>query len=293
MPRLSLILAILSALTLAACQRSDGAAKGRDGDVVVAQVSGRQVWASDVRREAVVQGLTDDQAGLPIGSDLFRRVLDEVIDQKLLAIEAERRRLQDDPAAQRRLQATRERILGDILVESVVDGAVSEAAIATLYREQLRLARTTEELRPRLIVTATRPEAEAVLGLLGQGAPFEGLASERSIDAATRVAGGDLGYATLDVMPRPYAQVLATAAVGQVVGPVQTEGGWAVLKVEDRRPATPPTLAEARPLIVRYLTYERVRQLLEELRGQAEIEVRLNSDAPAAPAPKSRTGGPA
>ncbi|HMP63452.1 MAG TPA: peptidylprolyl isomerase, partial [Phenylobacterium sp.] len=72
-----------------------------------------------------------------ISSDLFRRVLDEVIDQKLLAAEALKRNLDEDPVAQRRLAAARERILGDMLVESVVSNAVKENAIRGLYQEQL------------------------------------------------------------------------------------------------------------------------------------------------------------
>ena len=41
-------------------------------------------------------------------------------------------------------------------------------------------------------------------------------------------------------------------------------------------------LDQARPLIVRYLTYEGVRQLLEQLRGKAQVEVFLNPAKPAA-----------
>ena len=104
-------------------------------------------------------------------------------------------------------------------------------------------------------------------------------------------------------MPEAYANALRDKPAGSTVGPFQTEGGWAVLRVEDRRRETPPTLEQARPQIVRYLTYEGVRQLLEQLRGKAEVEVMLNGDstsqepasapasppasapAPAAPAP--------
>ena len=90
----------------------------------------------------MAQGLIGEGEPLDITSDLFRRVLDEVIDQKLLAGEAQRRRLDSSALAQRRLEATRERILGDMLVESVVDKAVSDQAVQTLYNEQLRLAKT-------------------------------------------------------------------------------------------------------------------------------------------------------
>ena len=284
-PTRTLLFATLAAaLTLAACNRGPGGEAAPDADdTAVATVQDQTLWASDVRREAVAQGLIGEDEPLDVTSDLFRRVLDEVIDQKLLAAEAERRGLDNSALAQRRLEATRARILGDMLVESVVDDTINEDAVETLYREQLRLARTSEEIRVRVILSRTQAEAAAVLGILGQGAAFEAVAAERSIDETTRFSGGDLGYSTVDVMPQAYAAALREAPAGSTVGPFQTEGGWAVLRVEDRRQETPPTLEQARPQIVRYLTYEGVRQLLEELRGKAEVEVLLADDSGAQP----------
>jgi len=266
-------------LTLAACGRGGGSERPPEpGDRAVAKVQDETIWASDVRREAVAQGLVGEGEPLDVTSDLFRRVLDEVIDQKLLGREAERRGLDNSALAQRRLEATRERILGDMLVETVVNNTITDKSVEALYQEQLRLARTSEEIRTRLILSRTKPEADAVVGILAQGAAFEAVAMERSIDEATRFSGGDLGYSTLDVMPQAYANALRDRPAGSTVGPFQTEGGWAVLRVEDRRRETPPTLEQARPQIVRYLTYEGVRQLLEELRGKASVDVLLSGD---------------
>ena len=117
---LFLIAAVGLALGAAACGRGGDEAAPEKNDRVVAQVNDRAVWASDVRREAVAQGLIGEDDPLDLSSELFRRVMDEVVDQKLLAAEAERRGLDSSPAAQRRLQAVRERILGDMLVEKVV-----------------------------------------------------------------------------------------------------------------------------------------------------------------------------
>ena len=285
---------MVASLAVSACSRGGRDHAPEAGDKAVAKVQDATIWASDVRREAVAQGLIGENEPLDATSELFRRVLDEVIDQKLLAREAERRRLDASPLAQRRLEATRERILGDMLVENVVDGAVSEQAVQTLYNEQLRLAKTSEEIRVRLILTRTKAEADAVLGILRQGAAFEAVASERSIDEATRFSGGDLGYSTLDVMPQSYAAALRDRPAGSVVGPFQTEGGWAVLRVEDRRKETPPTLEQARPQIVRYLTYDGVRRLLEQLRGKSKVDVLLPASPAASvpPTPASPSSAP-
>ena len=275
-------------LGVAACGRGSGSDRPPEpGDRAVARVQDQTIWASDVKREAVAQGLVGEGEPLDVTSDLFRRVLDEVIDQKLLATEADRRGLDNSALAQRRLEATRERILGDMLVETVVNGTISDRAVETIYQEQVRLAQTSEEIRVRLILSRTKAEADAVIGILAQGAAFEAVAAESSIDDATRYSGGDLGYRTLDVMPEAYANALRDKPAGSTVGPFQTEGGWAVLRVEDRRRETPPTLEQARPQIVRYLTYEGVRQLLEQLRGKARVDILLEGDAGGSQEPAS------
>ena len=278
---LATALVLAGVLALSACGRSATTAHAPErNDQAVAKVGGDTVWSSDVKREAVAQGLIGEGEPLDISSDLFHRVLDEVVDQRLLAAEALRRKLDKDPSAQRRLAAARDRILGDMLVESVVSDAVNDNAVRGLYAEQQKLARRSEEIKARQIVVATQAEAEAVKKLLAAGASFEALAMEKSVDAATRFNGGDLGYFTVDVMPEAYDAALKGARPGQTVGPFPAPGGFALVKVEDRRLEQPITLEAARPQIVRFLTYDQIRDLLEKLRSRAKVELLVKSDAP-------------
>ena len=291
----SLISAMTCALLLAACGQNKVAEKPPEpGDTAVARVNGQVIWASDVKREAVAQGLISEGEPLDISSEVFRQRLDEVIDQKLLAAEATKRKLDKDPIAQRRLAAARERILGDMLVEGVVEKAVTEDAIRKLYAEQQKLSKRSEEIRARQIIVGSQAEAESVKKLLASGASFDALAMERSTDQATRFNGGDLGYFTLDVMPEPYGAALKDAQKGQLVGPFAAEGGWVIVKVEDKRTEDPITLEAARPQIVRFLTYDQVRDILEKLRGGAKVDILIGKpqDVPGAPAREPASAPP-
>ena len=287
-------------LGFSACDRGAGSDSPPErGDRAVARVDGKTVWVSDVKREAVAQGLLGEGEPLDTSSDLFRQMMDEVIDQKLLAAEAARRKLDKDPVAERRLAAARDRVLGDMLVERTVADAVTEDNIKGLYEEQQKLARASLEIRARQIVLATPAEAEQVKKLLASGASFEALAMERSRDAATRFNGGDLGYFTTDVMPEAYEAALQGARAGQVVGPIPVQGGVALVRVEDVRQERPITLDAARPQIVRFLTYDRIRDLLERLRAKAKVETLVKPEAgapkavPPADAPPAAPAAPA
>ena len=292
-------LALAICLALAACGRgSGGDAAPETGDKAVAKVDGRTVWVSDVKREAIAQGLVGQGEPLDASSDLFRQMMDEVIDQKLLAAEAARRKLDKDPIAGRKLQAAHDRVLGDILVNATVGEAVTEANIKGLYDEQQKLARRGEEIHARQIVLATAAEVEAVRKLVAAGASFEALAMEKSRDPATRFNGGDLGYFTTDVMPEAFEAALKGAKTGQVIGPIPVSGGFALVKIEDVRPEQPVSLDTARPQIVRFLTYDRIRDLLEKLRAKSKVEVLIKPEAgapkpiPPADAPPPATSPP-
>jgi len=98
-------------------------------------------------------------------------------------------------------------------------------------------------------------------------------------------------------MPEAYEAALKAAKPGQIVGPFQIDNGFALVKVEDRRDEQPITLEAARPQIVRFLTYDQIRDLLEKLRGRAKVQVMVKTDTPAqavppADAPKAPPAAP-
>ena len=286
---------------LVACAPKNAAERPPEpGDKPVARINGVTVWASDVKREAVAQGLIGEGEPLDMSSDLFRQVLDEVEDQKLLANEALKRHIEKDPAAQRRLAAARERILGDILLENSVGKAVNEDAINGLYQEMLKNSTPAEEIHLRQIVLATQAEADQVKKLLAGGASFDGLAAERSKDDSTRFKGGMMGPLTSDMLPEAYAPAIKDAKAGQLVGPFKTDEGWVVARVDDRHLEPALTLEAARPQIVRFLTYDQVKDLILDLRKHAKVEALIAApqDVPGAPrepasAPPASASAPA
>jgi len=274
--RLVYVPALLAlSLSVSACNKTivSNEAPPEPGDVAVARIDGETIWTSDVRAEAIAQGQIGPGEPLDITSDLFSRTLEEVVDQRLLAKEATAKGLEKSTTAQRRLRAAHDRILGDMLVETTIDRDIDEKEVKSHYDEQVKLSKQSEEIRTRLILLKTKAEADAVLKQIQGGSLFEAMAMEKSIDQGTRFNGGDMGYFTTDIMPQAYKPVLMTAKAGDTVGPVQTEGGWAILRVEDRRPEQLPTLEEERPIIMRYLIYNQVAGMLNALRKKADVEL--------------------
>ncbi|WP_421790604.1 foldase protein PrsA [Hyphobacterium sp.] len=248
-------------------------------DNAAARVGETIIYNSSVQREALAQGVIAEGERLGEGDADYERIVDELIDQRLLAIEARRRGLQQSPEARRRLAAAEERILGNILLETEIAANVTDESARRIYSEQTELARPGEQIRARHILVATEDAAEAIIGLAEDGRDFAELAIQYSEDIATRVQGGDLGYFTRDGVLAEISDVAFSTAEGEMAGPIQTEAGWHVLLIIDRRAPEGPSFDEVRPSIVRFLTYETISTLVENLREETRIEV-IAADLP-------------
>lgn len=266
---------LVSGLFLAACSKEaprPGASGGVVDSTVAATVAGQPIYVSDVQLEAEAQGVTEPGKPLEFDSAEFNRVLDQLIDVKLLAQEALGRQLDQDPQARHRLEAAREHILGNILVDTIVAERVDEAAIKKMYDSQVAIWELGDEVHVRHIVSATRDAADKILAKLQGGADFAVLASKESIDQATRLEGGDLGWMTEEEAPAELQKVIKSTPVGGISKPFQTSMGWHVAKIEDRRKEQPPTLEALREPILKHLTMMQIGEELKELRTRTKIQ---------------------
>lgn len=243
------------------------------GDPVVARVNGTQIFASDVNLAAQEQGLVDEGLSFPNNDPQYRRVLDELIDQRLLALDAEIQGLNAERDAKIRLAAARERILGNMRVERHLRDAVNEASIRRMYEEQAKLAARGDEVRARHILVEEKAKADDFLKQLKDGAEFAALAREHSLDAGSAERGGDLGYFTQDMLNADFTRPVFNAAKGTFIGPLKSEFGWHIAEVLDRRPAAQPSFEALRPKIANFMTFDAIQDLLTDLRGNAEVVI--------------------
>lgn len=269
------------ALMLSACDRDASTLTSvRSVDAATAAlVNGEPIYISDVELEAAAQGKIEPGTPFDANDPDFAQVLNELIDQRLLAQEAVRRGLDLNPDARRRVEAAQERILGNILIENLVASEVTDTAIDAMYAEQVRLQQLDDEVRLRHILLETEEEAQQVFALLDGGRDFTELAFERSEDVRTRLDGGSFGWVAPNEMIPPFPEEIGDTETGRIGGPFESEQGWHVIKVDERRTRPPKTKDEMRPEIITYLTWTEISEILRELRADADIQQR-NQTAP-------------
>lgn len=272
-PHLIKVTCIFAALLAVACEpvepvlEADIAVEA----VVASVVNGEPVYFSEVQLEATTQGHIQPGGAFGIGHPAYQDILDQLIDQRLMAQDARAKRLDEDPAARRRLTAAEERVLGNLLVEDLVASNISEALIRDTYAEQVKLQQIDDQVRIRHIVADTEDEARAARQRVLDGEDFSALASEINIDTSTRISNGDLGFISPVTLDEPFVSNIGNTAVGEISAPFESDMGWHIIQVVERRTPPPLTLEEMRPQIVSFLTLREISQILRDLRGDAII----------------------
>lgn len=108
--------------------------------------------------------------------------------------------------------------------------------------DRLKAAKGTEEYHIGEIYLASTPETQAavyenakkIVDQVKQGASFSAMARTYS-EASTKSVGGDLGWIRLAQLPTELSSAAAGLQPGQLVGPVQTPGGFSILVLIDKR----------------------------------------------------------
>lgn len=245
----------------------------RLGDTEVAEIDGTKIYLSDVERTAAAQGLIEQGSPLTPGQPVFQKVLDELIDQRLLALDALRQSLDQEDETRRRLAAARERILGNLLVENHLKNTVNETTIRRMYDEQAGLRNRGEEVQARHILLKDEETAREIAKKLANGEDFAALARELSEDEGSRDAGGNLGYFTNDMLEAKFTKVAFATKKGEISDPFETEYGWHILQVQDRRKASQPSFEDMRSEILNFMTYDEIQNILKSLRAQGDVKL--------------------
>ena len=243
------------------------------GDPVVATVDGREIHQSEV--VAAAQDLPEQLQQMPMQM-IYPVLLDRLIDAHLLSGEAERRNLAEEPEVAETIETAmsraREQVLRESLVRREIEAGVTEDRLRQRYEEmKQREDFAHEEVKARHILLDDEAKAKEVIERLEGGADFAELATEYSTGPSAE-RGGDLGYFRREQMVPEFADAAFALQPGEhSKEPVQSQFGYHVIKVEDRRQVE-PSFAETAPQLQQEVAREVVTGLLEGLRGNAEIE---------------------
>jgi peptidyl-prolyl cis-trans isomerase C len=188
-----------------------------------------------------------------------------------------------------------------VLVQSLVEQQirpgveVTDQEVEEFYQGNPQMFQRPEQVRARHILMTVeegadeetkadaKARAEAARKRALSGEDFAALATELS-EGPSAPNGGDLGFFSADRMVPAFAEAAFALEPGAISQVVETQFGYHVIKVEERRPASTQSLDEVKePLrnaLLERQVGEGVSSLVEELRSQATIVPTAGPTAP-------------
>src|SRR5205823_3367368 len=149
--------------------------------------------------------------------------------------------LDKTPEFQRRIEFLRDRMLYATLVDTEIAGKISEEEMRARYNQEVAATSPINEVKARHILVKTKQEALDIVKQLDGGADFEKLANEKTNDPSGKTSGGDLGWFGPGQMVPEFEKAAFALNAGEYTKePVETQFGWHIIKVEDKRLKQPP-----------------------------------------------------
>ena len=233
-------------------------------DTVIATVDGSEITLGHMiivreRLPEQYQSFPDDQ--------LFEGILEQLIKQTILAT------IDDGPDSMRTqftLENDRRLMRASDAVEAISAVAVTEGAVQAAYQEQYDGSELGSEFNASHILVETEESALNIITRAKEGADFGELAKEFST-VPSGPGGGQHGWFGTGMMVPPFEEAVATMEKGQVSGPVKTNFGWHVIKLNDLRSLSTPDLESVRQEISAKLQRGAVEEKVAEIQSSADI----------------------
>lgn len=176
-----------------------------------------------------------------------------------------------------------------LFVKLLASSEPTEADAKKYYEENLDKYKQKEQIKASHIlfkVDKTTPEKEkkeklaeakkVMADAKKSSANFEEIAKKYS-DGPTKDRGGDLGTFSRGRMVKPFEDAAFAAKAGDIVGPIETQFGFHVIKVYEKTPESQRAFEEVKDSILTSLKARQkskaTRDLLDTLRADAKIEV--------------------
>lgn len=238
-------------------------------DKVLARVNGRTITEADMK-------LAEAEIGNDLGSipaEQRRRVLVEyLIENHLLAEAAEGEKMGSGIAFDERMKYWQRRALRDAYFDKSVKGAVTEAEAKKLYDSQVAAAKPQEEARARHILVDNELKAKEIFEKIAHGEDFARMAREHSKDPGSKEDGGDLGYFSRGQMVPQFEEAAFKLKNGEMSQPIQSQFGWHIIKLEDKRQRGAPPFDTIKERIMASLVHKKAQELVQTLRDKAKLE---------------------
>ena len=208
----------------------------------------------------------------------YEDLLERVIDIKLFAQEGKKMKLNEEPSVRAAIDFVIEKVLMQAFLSKYVQENIKEENIKASYNNFIADETSREEIKASHILMDTESEAIDVINMLNNGDDFAELAKNKST-GPSGPSGGDLGWFKRGQMVPPFEKAAFSLNKNEITQrPVQTQFGWHVIKIFDKRIPEAPSYESMKSKLIQDLERKIVSKKIQNLRNDALIEKLSSSE---------------
>ena len=234
----------------------------------------------DISLETMIHAMSDlppEIQSQPFMS-YYEDLLERVIDIKLFAQEGKKMKLDEEPSVKAAIDFVIEKVLMQAFLSKYVQENIKEENIKASYSNFIADETSREEIKASHILMDTESEAIDVINMLNDGDDFVELAKNKST-GPSGPSGGDLGWFKRGQMVPPFEKAAFSLNKNEITQrPVQTQFGWHVIKIFDKRIPEAPSYENMKSKLIQDLERKIVSKKIQDLRNNALIEKLSSSE---------------
>lgn len=232
---------------------------------ILAKVNGQAITSAEVDAAIISMGPNGERYNNPEGRKM---VLDQLINKKLFLADAAKNLYEYDPKFKAEFQKMKEEMLANFAIAKAVEGVkVTDEEAKAFFEENKSELMSGETVNASHILVDSEEKANEILEKINSGAiSFEDAARENS-SCPSSEQGGNLGEFGRGQMVPEFDKACFEMEVGEVRGPVQTQFGFHLIKLNAKNEAKPIEFAEIA---------DQIKQKLMSDKQQAAYRSKIN-----------------
>ncbi|NDC82295.1 hypothetical protein EB093_01335 [bacterium] len=164
------------------------------------------------------------------------KLLDDMINEKLILNAAQKKGIERTPEYKKDLQLAQNQLALSTYVRQLIKAnTVSDDEAKAYFDANAAQYGPTEFRAVSHILLANESDAVSINSQLKSGGVFSSLAREKSLDPSAVANGGNLGVFSKGQMLPEIDAIAFTLKKGDISGPIKSQFGYHIVKVEDIR----------------------------------------------------------
>lgn len=216
---------------------------------ILAKVDTTVITEADVDATIAALGQRGEAYNNPQGR---KAVLEQLINKNLLLCEAKKNLYEYDPKFKAELSKIKDEMLANFAIEKAISGIkVTEDEIKAFYEEHKAELVGGATVDASHILVDSEEKANEILACINEGkVSFEEAAKEHSSCPSSQ-KGGSLGEFGKGQMVPEFENAVFAMAEGEITGPVQTQFGYHLIKLNKKNEAKEIPFDEIKPQLTK------------------------------------------